>query len=73
VTDRRLRNQDWIVTNQSGVVHGYPGAQLAVLMDIRDELKNLNGLLRCDQFLSIPAVLRQIKSNTAKPKEAKKR
>lgn len=41
-------------------------AQLAVLMDIRDELKKLNGVLHCPNFLSVPAKLDHIRRNTAK-------
>lgn len=36
-------------------------AQLAVLMDIRDELKKLNKLLYCSNFTGIPTTLRSIR------------
>lgn len=42
---------------------------VAVLMDIRDELKTLNALLRCPNFQAIPAKLDRISRNTAKPKK----
>lgn len=29
---------------------GFPGAQLAALMDIRDELKQIKGLLQCHRI-----------------------
>ena len=45
----------------------YERAHLAVLMDIRDELKRLNGLLHCANFVGIPTDLRRIARNTAKP------
>lgn len=39
---------------------------LQVLMDIRGELKRLNGLLNCHNFTSIPHTLSAIKRNTTK-------
>lgn len=46
---------------------------LAVLMDIRDELKLVRGdtaasanVMRCTNFLAIPRVLQEIRRNTAK-------
>jgi hypothetical protein len=36
-------------------------AKLAVLMDIRDELKRLNQLLHCHNFTGIPMTLRSIR------------
>lgn len=46
-------------------------ASLAVLMDIRGELQNLNRLLHCANFLGIPHKLDQIRRNTAKPRKRK--
>lgn len=43
--------------------------ELAVLMDIRDEMKKLNRLFECPNFLAIPATLREIKRNTARPRK----
>jgi len=40
-------------------------------MDIRDELKQLNRLLRCPNFLAIPYTLNKIERNTRKPKRRK--
>lgn len=42
----------------------YPGAHLAVLMDIRDELKQLNNILHCPNFIAIPAKLDAIRKQT---------
>lgn len=44
----------------------------AILMDIRDELKELNKSLfplRCSNFIAIPRILRRISANTAKPRK----
>jgi hypothetical protein len=40
------------------------GAAVAVLMDIRDELKELNRLLRCPNFQRIPHELSCIRRQT---------
>lgn len=50
---------------------GYPMASLAVLMDIRDELKRMNTLLHCENFQGIPRKLDRISRNTAKPRKRK--
>ena len=49
----------------------WDSAQLAVLMDIRDELQVLNLLLGCANFLRIPSVLESIRRNTATPRKSK--
>lgn len=46
MVDRRKRDADWLVTDEQGTPYGR-GAHLAVLMDIRDELKKLNNRLSC--------------------------
>ena len=40
--------------------------QLAMLCSIRDELKALNRLLSCPNFIEIPSILREIRRNTRK-------
>jgi len=52
----RHRDSNWELDTPPSI----PGAQLAVLMDIRDELKALNKLLGCQNFLAIPHTLRSI-------------
>lgn len=47
--------------------------QVAVLMDIRDELQKLNNVLRCPNFMGIPWTLKRIASNTAKPRHKRKK
>lgn len=46
--------------------------QVEVLMDIRRELQRLNALLHCYNFTTMPATLRSIRRNTAKPRAKKK-
>lgn len=60
--------QDW----DGQVRFTYEGLQIAVLCQMRDELKRLNSLLHCHNALEIPALLRAIKRNTAKKKRRKK-
>lgn len=66
MTDTRRKDVNWVVGD--GTVDREQ-ARLAVLMDIRDELKALNSLLHCSNFQAIPQMLRRISSNTAKPRK----
>ena len=73
----RHKNEDWDLqdgTKDNDGVNRVPNGtvQVAVLMDIRDQLANLNRLLRCPAFLSIPRVLKQIQSHT-RPRKRKPR
>jgi hypothetical protein len=63
---KRQRNVIWEPPNEWRYV------QLQVLMDIREELANLNSLLRCPNFLRIPLKLDRISKNTAKPRPKRK-
>ena len=62
----REANVDWDLSRQGDGSYSYAAAQLAVLMDIRDELRTLNGVLLCTNFQSIPTTLRRIQANTTK-------
>ena len=69
MADRRRKNVVWTLrVNDDGTVPEQQ-AQLAVLMDIRDELQELNARLRCQETLRIPRYLKRIASNTAKPRK----
>lgn len=68
MSDRRRKDQNWLLNvNTDGTVPT-SDAQLAVLMDIREELKLMNLRLQCSEFISIPKKLDRIARNTAKPK-----
>ena len=69
MADRRKRNVSWLVADEHGSCKSVEHAQLAVLMDIRDELQELNALLRCTETQRIPRYLKRIASNTAKPRK----
>ncbi len=62
---KRLKDEQWAMAADLAGNYSYEQAQLAVLMDLRDELKALNGVLRCPNFLNIPfkldAIVRQTK------------
>lgn len=62
-TDTRRANINWLVCSEQNTYldhQYYQYAQLAVMLDIRDELQRLNALLHCSNFTSIPRVLRTI-------------
>lgn len=67
----RCKDYNWKVSDDGGVhSRSVQHAQLAVLMDIRDELKELNATLACHNTRAIPGFLRRIARNTTKKKEA---
>lgn len=66
-----LKGRSWnIWMNDDGSI---PVEQLQVLLlqEVRDELKSMNSILHCTNFLDIPWILKQIKLNTNKPKTKK--
>lgn len=72
---RKFKDVAWnfnTVQGKPNTVTNCQEARLAVLMDIRDELKKLNGLLRCQNFIDIPHVLKDIRRNTHKPPPKRK-
>lgn len=73
----RFKNIAWNTTGElrsDGRIYNATEAdkQIQVLMDIRDELRDLNKLLGCHNAIAIPSLLRDIKKNTTKRKPAKK-
>lgn len=65
--ETRFKDRTWSLGDGTGKIATWEQAQMAVLYDIRDELKTLNRLLSCPNFTAIPAVLRTIRRNTANP------
>jgi hypothetical protein len=73
--DRLQRDCDWYITDEQGnipSIYGPGYGQLAVLQDIRAQLYKLNTLLHCHNAVDIPNILREIRTNTTKPKKSKK-
>lgn len=69
----RHKGIDWDMPDHpSGGVERHEDARLAVLMDLRDELKQLNRVFACHNFQAVPDLLRAIKSNTTKPRKKKR-
>ncbi len=69
---QRLKDHQWTVAPDATGVHSHSAASLTVLMDIRDELKELNAILRCPNSAGIPETPRRISANTAKPRKKRK-
>jgi hypothetical protein len=67
---RKHRNSEWNLPASETLT--WEQASFAVLLDIREELRTLNLILRCPNFTRIPAKLDAIKRNTARPRKQKK-
>ena len=57
----RVANSNWQPGDANGNVTTWERVQVAVLLDLRDELQKLNRLLHCHNFTTIPSVLREIR------------
>jgi hypothetical protein len=68
--DRRAPDVEWQVRDSDGSIT-WEKVSIAVLMDIRRELKTLNRLLACPNFQAIPRRLLAIEANTRKPRRKK--
>lgn len=55
-----------------GRTHQWESIHAALLMDIRDELQRLNGLLHCANFIEIPGTLREIRRRLAPTRKLRK-
>ncbi len=61
-------NTNWNFEKSSDGMISSEDCKLIILMDIREELKMLNTILRCNNTLSIPRFLKKIELNTRKKK-----
>lgn len=69
----RHKDINWTLpTNPSGNIESWQYVPIAVMMDIRDELKQLNRLIGCHNTIRIPRILDQIEANTKRPKRKRK-
>jgi hypothetical protein len=68
----RLKNIGWNPGNDAGNADSWERVQIAILLDLRDELQKLNTLLHCHNAVDIPNILRRIDTNTHKVKRSKK-
>lgn len=69
MADTRFKNATFDLSDENGRCASWDRAQLAALYDIRDELKRMNSILYCPNFLAIPQLLRDINKNTKKRKK----
>ena len=69
--DRRLANLNWWPGDEKGEAPTWERVAIAILMDIRGELRDIRSLLRCHNTLAIPELLRAIKANTTKKSSRK--
>jgi hypothetical protein len=77
MNDRRRKNVSWHVCQNGVESLSFDAAQLAVLMDIRDELQTLNQLAGCfripralDAMIELGAAARRKKRAAAKKRKA---
>lgn len=78
MVDRRKANIEWLLGDTHGENMTWEQVHVAVLMDIRRELRRLNSLLHCPNATAIPQTLREIRAavrkvarNTTKKKKPK--
>lgn len=76
---KRYKNSDWGITETLGGNVSFEGAQLAVLMDIRDELQIIRRLAEChripralDAMTELGAEARRRKRAAAKKRKQKR-
>lgn len=71
----RFKDADWdLPKDQTGTIKSWDFVRLALLMDIRDELRAIRSslsVLRCRNFLRVPAKLDRIGRNTERKQRAK--
>ena len=74
MSNRRFGHVDWsLPLNTGGGIRDWDAVNIALLMDIRDELKQLNSVLACHHFQAIPRTLYEISRKlTVKPKRKRK-
>ena len=64
--DRTKPDLDWLVADEHGDMPTWERIGIAVLMDIRRELRRLNAAIYCQNFLAMPHHLKRIARNTEK-------
>ena len=62
--DRRRADANWQIGDEQGRVLSWDECLLAVLMDMRRELKAINAVLACPSLRGIPFTLSIIAMNT---------
>ena len=62
----KFKDIEWDLADSAGTIGTWERVQIAVLMDIRDELKRLNSVIQCHNFIAVPDKLDRIIRNTTK-------
>lgn len=70
---RQFKDYEWTAVSPDGkhYVSVNYSQILSVLMDVRDELKRLNNVIQCHNFIAVPSKLDAIVRNTRKRKRPK--
>lgn len=63
---RQFPDEAWDLGDDQGHIGTWEKVGIAVLMDIRRELRRLNQVLACPNFMGIPGTLKHIQRNTTK-------
>jgi hypothetical protein len=71
MSNEQWKDKNWHLSPESNGNFSLDAATLAVLMDIRSELKKLNFLLHCPNFRCLPQKIDAIRLNTAKKQKRK--
>ena len=66
---RGRTNSEW--ETPEGFAFTWEHVSIEVLMDIREELRKLNAIIGCQNFIEIPKTLRSIDRKVTKPKKRK--
>ena len=62
---RKFKDWEWDL-GKDGHICTWEEVSISVMMDVRDELKKLNALLHCSNFVAIPDMLRNIRRHTSR-------
>lgn len=73
MSENRFKDRNWVLSAGADGSLTARAVEIAVLMDLRDELKRLNGLLNCPNFTGIPGTLRRIEAGLRKRKPRRRK
>lgn len=70
----RSANVEWDLASDQGLHLDslmYQHIQCQLLMDIRQDLRDVKNVVGCHNFIDVPNILRGVRRNTAKPRKPK--
>jgi hypothetical protein len=71
ISHAKVANTDWMVLENDNGRYEHDQVMKALFMDIRNELRRLNQVLQCPNFIAVPSKLDQIAKNTRKRRRPK--